>query len=57
MCGRYSNHVKSMLDWSALLGDWPEQVSESHNIAPGQLIASFTGEGGRALRWGLIPPW
>lgn len=57
MCGRYSNHVKSMLDWSALLGDWPEQVLESHNIAPSQLIAGFTDVGGLALRWGLIPPW
>ena len=57
MCGRYSNHVKSMLDWSALLGDWPEDVPESHNIAPGQMIAGFTDSGGTALRWGLIPPW
>lgn len=57
MCGRYSNHVKSMLDWSALLGEWPEEIPESHNIAPGQLIAGFTAAGGMAMRWGLIPPW
>ncbi|MCP5345984.1 MAG: SOS response-associated peptidase [Gammaproteobacteria bacterium] len=57
MCGRYSNHVKSMLDWSALLGDWPEDIPERHNIAPGQLIAGFTPQGGLAMRWGLVPPW
>jgi len=57
MCGRYSNHVKAMLDWSALLGDWPEEIPESHNIAPGQNIAGFTSSGGFAMRWGLIPSW
>jgi len=57
VCGRYSNHVKAMLDWSALLGDWPEDVPESHNIAPGQMIAGFTLDGGHAMRWGLIPGW
>jgi putative SOS response-associated peptidase YedK len=46
-----------MLDWAALLGDWPEEVAESHNIAPGQTVAAFSGEGGHAMRWGLIPPW
>lgn len=57
MCGRYSNHVKAMLDWSALLGEWPEEILESHNIAPGQMIAGFTAQGGYAMRWGLIPSW
>ncbi len=57
MCGRYSNHVKSMLDWSALLGKWPDEVPESHNVAPGQMVAGFTLDGGHAMRWGLIPAW
>lgn len=57
MCGRYSNHVKAMLDWSALLGDWPEEIPESHNIAPGQMVAGFTANGGHAMCWGLIPAW
>lgn len=57
MCGRYSNHVKAMLDWSSLLGDWPEEVPESHNIAPGQMVVGFTANGGHAMRWGLIPGW
>jgi putative SOS response-associated peptidase YedK len=46
-----------MLDWSALLGDWPQSVSESHNIAPGQIVAAFSSDGGAAMRWGLIPSW
>jgi len=57
MCGRYSNHVKAMLDWSALLGDWPEAIPESNNIAPSQFIVTFCSEGGAAMRWGLIPSW
>ncbi len=57
MCGRYSNHVKAMLDWSALLGDWPEAIRASNNIAPGQFIAAFSSDGGTAMRWGLIPSW
>ncbi len=46
-----------MLDWSALLGEWPEEVSESHNIAPGQVVAGFSLDGAHAMRWGLIPAW
>lgn len=57
MCGRYSNHVRALVDWSALLGDWPGDVAESHNISPGQPIAVFTSDGGHGMRWGLIPPW
>ncbi|MBL4820896.1 MAG: SOS response-associated peptidase [Gammaproteobacteria bacterium] len=46
-----------MLDWSALLGDWPEEIPQSNNISPGQLIAAFTVDGSKAMRWGLIPSW
>jgi putative SOS response-associated peptidase YedK len=46
-----------MLDWSALLGEWPDGVPESHNVAPGQMVAGFTLDGGHAMRWGLIPAW
>lgn len=58
MCGRYSNHVKAMHDWSALLGGWPDAVVLSHNVAPTQQIPVFTGAGhGEGMRWGLIPSW
>jgi putative SOS response-associated peptidase YedK len=46
-----------MIDWTELLGQWPEEVLESDNISPTQLIATFTSEGGAAMRWGMIPNW
>ena len=57
MCGRYSNHVKAMLDWAELLGDWPDEVVQSDNVSPTQSIAVFTHEGGAAMRWGMVPNW
>ena len=57
MCGRYSNHVRAMHDWAVLLGDWPQDVPLSHNVAPTQTIPVFTAAGGQGMRWGLIPPW
>jgi len=57
MCGRYSNHVKAMLAWEEILGRWPQEIAQSHNIAPGQMIAAFSQQGGFAMRWGMLPPW
>jgi putative SOS response-associated peptidase YedK len=46
-----------MHDWTALLGDWPEKVPLSHNVAPSQTIPVYTEAGGQGMRWGLIPNW
>lgn len=43
--------------WAEILGDWPEEVAVSYNIAPGADIAVFTREGGAPMRWGLVPAW
>jgi len=57
MCGRYADHVTWSERWAAILGAWPEEVSPSFNRAPTQTAAVFTREGGRAMRWGLVPAW
>jgi putative SOS response-associated peptidase YedK len=57
MCGRYVDHVAAMHGWTDILKDWPSEVKPGYNVAPSQLIAAFTAQGGQAMRWGLIPPW
>ena len=57
MCGRFANHVQDMGRWGDILGDWPDEVAVSYNIAPGADIAAFTKEGGAPMRWGLVPAW
>lgn len=57
MCGRFNNHVAAMHDWLPLLQDWPQDLSASYNVAPGQLIPVFNRSGGHAMHWGLIPGW
>jgi len=57
MCGRYANHIQDMHDWSDILTDWPITGDMGFNVAPSQLIPVVTANGGRRLRWGLIPPW
>ena len=70
MCGRFANHVRDMGRWAEILGDWPDDVDTSYNIAPGAAIAAYSAaevDGkvgvanaiakGRAMRWGLIPAW
>ena len=57
MCGRYANHVHQMGEWVEILRDWPEDVETGYNIAPTQIIPAFTPEGGKAMRWGLVPHW
>lgn len=57
MCGRFADHVIWSLQWVEALGDWPEEITPSFNRAPTQSIAAFTPEGGRAMRWGLVPSW
>jgi len=57
MCGRYANHVKQMQGWTDLLSNWPDDAETGYNIAPTQMVPAFTGEGGFAMRWGLVPSW
>ncbi|MFT4938696.1 MAG: putative SOS response-associated peptidase YedK [Paraglaciecola sp.] len=57
MCGRYANHVEAMHGWTDILKDWPDEIAPNYNIAPTQMVASFTAQGGMPMRWGLIPPW
>ncbi len=61
-----------MGQWAELLQDWPQDADIGYNIAPTQIIPSFTAErgqalsgrapsgraaSGRAMRWGIIPSW
>jgi putative SOS response-associated peptidase YedK len=46
-----------MGQWSELMQDWPEEAELGYNIAPTQMIPAFTAEHGKAMRWGMIPPW
>ena len=57
MCGRIADSLEWGQDWSDALGPWPVQVAPSFNKAPTETVAAFTGEGGRAMRWGLVPAW
>lgn len=61
MCGRYSNHLKEMSEWTSLLGDWPGEAVMSRNIAPTQTIPVVVENNGkrhcRQMRWGLVPAW
>ncbi len=57
MCGRYANHVKQMGQWADLLGEWPADALMGYNIAPTAMVPAFTAETGRAMHWGMIPPW
>ena len=57
MCGRYANHVKQMHGWAELLSDWPENAEIGYNIAPTQMVPTFTAERGFAMRWGMVPSW
>ena len=57
MCGRYANHVEAMHGWTDILKDWPAEILPNYNIAPTQMVAAFTHQGGMSMRWGLIPPW
>ncbi len=61
MCGRYSNHLKEMSEWSSLLGDWPGEAVLSRNIAPTQSIPVVVENNGKRhcqqMRWGLVPEW
>lgn len=45
-----------MLGWAEMLSVWPE-VPRSYNVTPSALVASFTGSGGQAMRWGMVPAW
>lgn len=49
--------MAAMHGWTDILKDWPTEVVPRYNVAPTQLVAAFTTQGGRAMRWGLIPPW
>lgn len=57
MCGRFNDHLQWEHEWIAVLGEWPAEVTPSFNKAPTQTTAAFTGDGGRGMRWGLIPAW
>ncbi len=57
MCGRYANHVRQMGQWADLLGDWPADADIGYNIAPTAMVPAFTAESGRAMHWGMVPPW
>jgi putative SOS response-associated peptidase YedK len=57
MCGRFNDHLAWEQQWVELLGDWPAAVQQSFNKAPTQLTAAFTADGGKAMRWGLVPAW
>lgn len=61
MCGRYSNHLKKMSEWTSLLGDWPGESTLSDNIAPTQIIPVLVKHKRKQhcqrMRWGLVPAW
>ncbi|MEM7195141.1 MAG: SOS response-associated peptidase [Pseudomonadota bacterium] len=57
MCGRYANHVRQMGEWAEILRDWPRDAASSYNVAPTQPVPVVTAEGGRVMRWGLVPHW
>ncbi|MFT5259943.1 MAG: putative SOS response-associated peptidase YedK [Saprospiraceae bacterium] len=61
MCGRYSNHVKEMHNWSSVLGNWPAGHGMSDNVAPSQfapVVVMYQGEIiTLPMRWGLVPAW
>jgi putative SOS response-associated peptidase YedK len=57
MCGRFNDHLEWEHEWVAVLGEWPTEVDQTYNKAPTQTAAAFTADGGRAMRWGLIPAW
>jgi putative SOS response-associated peptidase YedK len=46
-----------MGQWADLLGDWPADADIGYNIAPTAMVPAFTAETGRAMHWGMIPPW
>jgi len=46
-----------MGQWAELMQDWPADADIGYNIAPTQMIPVFTAEQGKAMRWGMVPPW
>lgn len=57
MCGRFANQLDWIEEWIELLGEWPGGTIQGFNVAPTQMIAAFTSEGGLPMRWGLVPSW
>jgi len=46
-----------MRGWTDILRDWPDDVTESYNVAPTSNIAAFRSAHGVKMRWGLVPSW
>ena len=56
MCGRFSNQLSNLNEWSSIIKDWPK-ASESNNVAPTTTIPVYSKHGLHLMRWGLVPRW